>query len=156
MKRLLASIAAVGLTGAAVIALATSAGGSTSKAVARDQEGASLEVETQQTSLHVNGNTITLTEDVFAHGKKVGVGQIVCVLTGPGPLALCQSAATLPRGEITSQGSVSVPPAIGSSFTTAITGGTGTYRNARGTIVTKPTSPTNSTTTIRVIGAANE
>jgi hypothetical protein len=154
MKRLLATIAAVSLSGGAVIALATSAGGSTSKAVARDRDGASFQLETRQTSLHISGNTIMLTEDILADGKKVGGGQIVCFLTGPGPLALCQAAAVLPRGELTTQGSVSVPPT--SPFTIAITGGTGAYRNARGTIVTKPTSPTSSTDTYRVIGAANE
>jgi hypothetical protein len=158
MKRLLATGVAVTLTAALVFALATAAGGSAGEATGPEQgsDGAALRVEAQQTSLHVTGNTITLTEDFFADGKKVGSDQIACFLTGPSPLALCQAAAILPLGEITSQGSVAIPPSVGSSFTTAITGGTGAYRNVRGTIVATQTTSTSATDDFRVLAVTND
>jgi hypothetical protein len=153
MKRLLAIVTAVVLTGGAAVALATSAGGSPNTvAPARDRL---LQVESRETSLDRVANTFTVTHDFFADGKKVGGDQVACFLTGSAPRALCQAVAVLPHGEITTQGSPAFAQPVGSSFSVAITGGTGAYRNARGTLFITQRTPTSASNVYRIIGATN-
>ena len=148
MKRILAMLGAIAIVGGLLVTGIASAGGATTRS-----NDDSLRFQSQQTSLRVNGATLTVTDDYLRDGKKVGITQIGCFLTGPGPLALCQAAATLPGGQITSQGSVSIPPAVGVPFTVAITGGTGRYRGARGTIESDQTSQTTGTAVFHLLGA---
>jgi hypothetical protein len=82
-----------------------------------------------QTSLNL-GSTTTLTDDYFQGAKQVGSDQVACVMTGPGSLALCTATHMLPKGEIISAGSVTIPPTVNQAFTTAIVGGTGPYSTA--------------------------
>lgn len=148
MKRMLIMLGAIAIVGGLLVAGRANAGGANPSGGNDD----SLRFETQQTSLLVNGATLTVTDDYLRDGAKVGITQIACFLTGPGPLALCQAAATLPGGQITSQGSVSIPPAVGVPFTVAITGGTGKYSGARGTIESEQTSQTTGTAVFHIFG----
>jgi hypothetical protein len=84
-------------------------------------------------SLKQTGNTVTIVNDLLSHGKRIGTGQVDCVLSGRGALALCTGAATLPEGQILSDASLRIPPPVGTSID-AIVGGTGAYATARGTI----------------------
>lgn len=90
-------------------------------------------------SIKEAGTTVTIVNDLMSNGKKIGEGQLECFLSGRGGTGLCLGAATLPDGEILNQGSLPVPPPVGTSVD-AIVGGTGTYATARGTIALARTS----------------
>jgi len=92
-----------------------------------------------------SGNTVTVVNELLSNGKKIGTGQVDCVLAGRAGLGLCTGAATLPQGQIVSAASLPVPPPIGTS-TDAIIGGTGRYATARGTITLSRRSLTGDTT----------
>ena len=99
---------------------------------ASPSSGTALRVVQKQTSLHVTGNVITITDDLFSHGRKVGRDQIACVATGPGTFYECYASSLLPNGQI--EGQAAIDPITTHRFTVAIVGGTGAYRTARGTI----------------------
>jgi len=92
-----------------------------------------------------SGNTVTVVNGLLSNGRKIGTGQVDCVLAGRAGLGLCTGAATLPQGQIVSAASLPVPPPIGTS-TDAIIGGTGRYATARGTITLSRRSLTGDTT----------
>ncbi len=78
------------------------------------------------------GDTLTFANEVFdaRSGKKVGTDQGQCVRTVVGEAFECYWTTFLPRGQITVEG----PFYDAADSTLAITGGTGAYRNARGTM----------------------
>jgi hypothetical protein len=91
-----------------------------------------IRVVQKRTSLKSSGSVLTVTNDLDQHGKKVGRDQIACVATGPGTFFECYASSLLPKGQIDGQGAID--PIHSTHFTVAIVGGTGAYRNARGTI----------------------
>ena len=78
------------------------------------------------------GDTLTFANEVFdaRTGQKVGTDQGQCVRTVLGTAYECYWTTFLPRGQITVEG----PFYDAADSTLAITGGTGAYRNARGTM----------------------
>lgn len=117
---------------AGLLAWVTTAGATTNGRGERRREETITVIETV-TSVKPAGNTVTITNDLSRNGQKVGTNQVGCFLTGPGPLAVCSAASVLPRGQILSAASITVPPPPGDTVT-AIVGGTGAYSTARGTI----------------------
>jgi hypothetical protein len=144
--KILATTAGLSLL-ALVIGWATASSATTSTSA-----GKSTRVDSKQTSLHTSGNTLTLTDDYFQNGKNVGGDQIVCTQTGPGPLAICTAVNQLPKGQIISVGSVTIPPATNRTTTVAVVGGTGSYTTARGTVDITANSSTDSTNVFHISG----
>jgi len=81
-------------------------------------------------------------------GQKVGTDQGQCVRTVVGEAFECYWTTFLPRGQITVEG----PFYDTADSTLAITGGTGAYRNARGTMDLHARSATEFDFVFRVIG----
>jgi allene oxide cyclase len=96
------------------------------------------------------GDTLTFANEVFdaRTGKKVGTDQGHCVRTVVGQAFECFWTTFLPRGQITVQG----PFYDAADSTLAITGGTGAYRNARGTMELHARSATEFDLVFHVIG----
>ena len=140
MKRLLvpaAVVAAAILTFAVVNA---TAGGS------RSREGGSIHVIEHATSDAVTngtgdsaGNILTFANEVFnsSNTKKVGTDQGYCVRIEVGKSWECNWTTFLPGGQITVEG----PFLDTGDSTLAITGGTGAYRNVRGSMELKYRNP---------------
>jgi hypothetical protein len=83
------------------------------------------------------GDTNIITEDVYRYGKKVGTSDLQCTVVRVDLAkhffaAQCFNTTVLPEGQITAQGYVTSNEIEKVPFKQAITGGTGTYRNARG------------------------
>jgi hypothetical protein len=100
-----------------------------------------IRAEERNQAVKAAAGTLTVTQDLFQNGRAVGMNQVVCFLTGPGTQADCLASSVLPRGQILSAASITVPPPVGDSVT-AIVGGTGGYAGARGTIDSVRTSDT--------------
>jgi hypothetical protein len=92
-----------------------------------------VRVEERNQAVKPSGGTLTVTQDLFQNNVMVGMNQVGCFLTGPGTQAECLATSVLPKGQILSAASITVPPPVGDSVT-AIVGGTGAYAGARGTI----------------------
>lgn len=88
------------------------------------------------------GAVTTFTDNLYIHGKKVGRDQVVCIATGPGSFLECTGTDLLPKGQVESVGAFD--PAHQTHLTVGITGGTGAYRDARGTIDIRLLSQTKS------------
>ena len=132
MKRILVPVA---LAAAAVLVVAVV------NATAKDkpkQQGGSIHVIEHATSDAVTngsatdaaGNVLTFANDVFdnADKSKVGSDQGYCVRIVVGKTWECNWTTFLPGGQITVEG----PFSDTGNTVLAITGGTGSYRNARG------------------------
>lgn len=147
MKRLLVLTAA---TGAVALAIAVVASGHTT---ARST-ASTVTVSAQSTSFNTAGSGLgavtTFTDDLYAHGKKVGRDQVTCVATGPGSFLECYATDLLPKGQVESVGPFD--PVHQTELTVGITGGTGAYRDARGAIDIKVLSQTKSTYTYHFSG----
>jgi allene oxide cyclase len=141
MKRVLvpaAVLAAAILTFAVVNA---TAGGS------RSREGGTIHVIEHATSDAVTngtagdsaGNILTFANDVFdsANAKKVGTDQGYCVRIEVGKSWECNWTTFLPGGQITVEG----PFLDTGDSTVAVTGGTGAYRNVRGSMQLRYRNP---------------
>ena len=141
MKRVLvpaAVLAAAILTFAVVNA---TAGGS------RSHEGGTIRVIEHATSDAVTngtagdsaGNVLTFANDVFdsSNAKKVGTDQGYCVRIEVGKSWECNWTTFLPGGQITVEG----PFLDTGDSTLAITGGTGAYRNVRGSMQLRYRNP---------------
>jgi hypothetical protein len=81
-------------------------------------------------------------------GKQVGSDVFYCLEVEPVTSAGSQTAGECPgtakftgKGTLSVLGSFLVPPRPGQSWTVAVTGGTGRYRNARGTLKIIQISP---------------
>jgi hypothetical protein len=141
MKRVLvpaAVLAAAILTFAVVNATAGSS---------RSREGGTIHVVEHATSDAVTngtagdsaGNILTFANDVFdaSNTKKVGTDQGYCVRIEVGKSWECNWTTFLPGGQITVEG----PFLDTGDSTVAITGGTGAYRNVRGSMQLKYRNP---------------
>ncbi len=74
------------------------------------------------------------------HGKKVGHTGVVCTITSTArEESQCVGTASLRRGQITIQGLLAGEPEV---FEFPITGGTGAYEGAEGTLVVRELSDT--------------
>jgi hypothetical protein len=95
------------------------------------------------------GDMFVQTQKLTVGGRKIGRSDIVCVATDR-PLVKCSVTEQLPQGSVEVGGTI--PQS--NSFTLAITGGTGAYRNARGTMTVTSVDPDKDTQdrlTLRII-----
>ncbi len=153
MKRLLTLIALAAAVALAVTLAAGSTGAASSgggKRIAvfeRATTDALVDLPPAGDSL---GDTLTFANEVFdaRSGKKVGTDQGQCVRTVVGEAFECSWTTFLPKGQITVQG----PFYDADDSTLAITGGTGAYRNARGSMDLHARSATEFDFVFHVIG----
>jgi hypothetical protein len=82
------------------------------------------------------GNQFLGTDDLYRQGRKVGddanVCQFMADLGQAGGRFQCVATLSLPEGQLTAQGLVTLTENGGQPVTLAITGGTGVYRTAHG------------------------
>ena len=153
MKRLLTLIV---LAAAAVLAVTLAAGSTGAASSGGGKRIAVFERATTDTLVDLPpagdslGDTLTFANEVFdaRTGKKFGTDQGHCVRTVVGEAFECFWTTFLPRGQITVQG----PFYDAADSTLAITGGTGAYRNARGTMDLHARSATEFDFVFHVIG----
>jgi allene oxide cyclase len=102
-------------------------------------EHATTDAVTNGTAGDSAGNILTFANDVYDSSDvhKVGSDQGSCVRTVVGKAWECMWTTFLPKGQITVEG----PFYDASDSTVAITGGTGAYRNARGSMELKYHNP---------------
>ncbi len=83
------------------------------------------------------GDAFVIGGQLLAGHKVVGTSNLVCTTTQPGRRGgnLCQGVLVLPRGEITFSGFNTVRDVPVTTF--ALTGGTGAYAGARGTLASE-------------------
>jgi hypothetical protein len=145
MKQL--TIATAGFAAAILLVSVVTASASSSAAGQK-----TFTVDQTQTSLNIVGNTIATTDDVFSHGRKIGRDQTVCITVGrsaTGPLE-CWATHILPGGQIDSQAAAAL---TSRNFQVAITGGTGSFANARGSFeVEGPLSAAKKKVVFHIIG----
>jgi allene oxide cyclase len=98
-------------------------------------EHATTDAVTNGSATDSAGNILTFANDVFdsANANKVGTDEGSCVRTVVGKAWECRWTTFLPHGQITLEG----PFYDNSDSTVAITGGTGVYRNVRGSMELK-------------------
>jgi hypothetical protein len=108
--------------------------------ISRTSQEAEIDVGKKGLSL---GDYFVFSDKVYQHGKRVGTDGGTCTIVhikykGKTPKAItvqCLVTASLPKGQITTQGLVTFPLAGPSKpFKIAITGGTGAYKTAHGQI----------------------
>jgi hypothetical protein len=82
------------------------------------------------------GAVMVFSEKLAQGGKAVGSDHIVCTFTGtwPGETDFCRAVFELRGGSVVAEGVSARGP-----FTVAVTGGTGRYAGARGTVHATPT-----------------
>jgi hypothetical protein len=86
------------------------------------------------------GDTYVFSSKLTKHRKRVGHTGVVCTVTSTKRAEFqCVATAKLRRGQITVQGLVAGEPEV---FKFAITGGTGRYEGAEGTLVVRQLSET--------------
>ena len=112
----------------------------------RDETVRVLSVNTEEDFVDVGkagdslGDAFIFTSALTRHGKAVGHTGVVCTLTSVDRGEVqCVGTARLPGGQITIQGLLAGEPEV---FSFAITGGTGHYEGADGTLVVKELSDT--------------
>ena len=144
----------MGAVGAAV-AVAALATGSVASAAGEHDDGRDgddrhkvrvLSTNTEEAFVDVGepdfslGDAFVFTSDLTRHGEHVGHTGVVCTTTSVArEESQCVGTAKLPRGQIAIQGLLAGEPEV---FTFPITGGTGAYEGADGTLVVKPLSDT--------------
>jgi allene oxide cyclase len=134
MKRLLIALFAVGTAAALVIAVTASAkpqhrGGKTITVIEHATTDATTDTGATGDSA---GDLLTFANEVFdrTDTRKVGTDQGYCVRVVPGGSYECNYTTLLAGGNIAVEG----PFYDAKDSVLAITGGTGRYRNARGTV----------------------
>jgi hypothetical protein len=85
--------------------------------------------------------------------NQIGTFGVHCAATGADGQILCDAIYALPGGEITAEVLVAAQPP--QTFSAAITGGTGAYRNARGQATIVALNETDDQVTFHLIGAGN-
>lgn len=105
------------------------------------------------------GDRTVLSENLSVKGKTVGADGIECVVTRvtkakgkvTGVASQCLATLDLRRaGQITAQGLNTFRSSSGSSFDLAVTGGTGRYLGAAGTLTVRSTSATTSKLVVKL------
>ncbi len=120
-------------------------------------------VQTEHIDLGAQGFSLG-DEDVFSDdlftkkgGTEVGVDGGVCTVVRvidaktPSGTAQCLVTASLPGGQITTQGLFTFTDQPPAPFQLAITGGTGAYKNARGQVTVELLSETEANYTLEVL-----
>ncbi len=136
MKRLLVPAAAAAAAAAVLVFAVVSATAGNSRAKAGGSihviEHATTDAVTNGTAGDSAGNILTFANDVYdaADANKVGSDQGYCVRTVVGASWECNWTTFLPGGQITVEG----PFSDTGNTVVAVTGGTGAYRNARGSM----------------------
>jgi len=100
------------------------------------------------------GDEFVFTDDQFRGTEKVATGQGLCVLVAvaDGGSAQCQVTVSFEDGDLTIQGRIPRILAGGPpEYDVAITGGTGAFATARGTVHIHPLSATESALTYHVL-----
>ena len=136
---------------------------SASSVAAGSGGGRSLEVLSQATSfksVQADPATVAPGDELFIGGNvmqhatphsQIGTFGVHCVATGAGgSQILCDAAYALPKGQITLEVLVASQPP--QQFDAAITGGTGAYRNVRGSATVVTLSQTEDDVTFHLIG----
>src|SRR6476619_7662521 len=134
----------LGVTGA-VVAVAALAAGSVGPAAGTDDHGSRtirvVSHNTEESFVDVGkhgfslGDEFVFTSRLTHHGRKVGHTGVVCTITSvKREESQCVGSAKLGRGEITIQGLQADDPQV---FSFAITGGTGAFEGAEGTLVVR-------------------
>lgn len=85
------------------------------------------------------GDSFVFSAKLMRHGKKVGHAGVVCTITSvKREMSQCAGTVTLRRGQIAVQGLTTADE----EFPLPITGGTGAFEGAGGTLVVHQVSPT--------------
>jgi allene oxide cyclase len=133
MKRavILAAVAAAAVLVFAVVS-ATAGGSSSAGNTVHVIEHATTDAVTNGTEDDSAGNVLTFANEVFesADKKQVGTDQGYCIRIVVGKTWECNWTTFLPDGQITVEG----PFSDTGNTVMAITGGTGAYKNARGSM----------------------
>lgn len=140
-RRTIASLSAAALTAAALATIAAGQNTNTATAAAADQTLTAPNPQSHYVASKPNGPS---TGDIFldagrlmdAHGRNAGVLIQSCeaYFLGKAQLSSCTGAISLAGGQITfAEGG---PESNSTTSAYAVTGGTGTYQTARGTITT--------------------
>jgi hypothetical protein len=144
----------IGITGAllAVAALAVGSVGPATGQGGADRHGDGsqtvqvLSTNTEEAFVDVGktdfslGDSFVFTSKLTKHGHKVGHTGVVCTITSTArEESQCVGTASLRRGQITIQGLLAGEPEV---FDFPITGGTGAYEGAEGTLVVREISDT--------------
>lgn len=121
--------------------------------VARETQGSRIDEDPSGPS---QGDEIISSGNLFFRGSQVGTYGEACTLTrtAPGDEFDLQCVATLslpPWGQLTAQGRFTITSAGPGDIDFAITGGTGHYRTARGSIHAVNVSSTETNLTVRLI-----
>jgi allene oxide cyclase len=136
MKRFLMPALAAGAAVLAVTVVNATAGRSSSKVVGGNSihviEHATSDAVTNGEVGDAAGNILTFANDVYdaADNHKVGTDQGYCVRIAVGKSWECNWTTFLPDGQLTVEG----PFSDTGDTVVAVTGGTGAYRNARGSM----------------------
>lgn len=82
------------------------------------------------------GDVVVFSESLQINGKAAGADHVTCTLIGmwPKETDFCRGLIVLPGGTLIAEGASASGP-----FTVALTGGTGRYAGARGSMLATPT-----------------
>ena len=103
--------------------------------------------QARMTSQHRSGNTVTFTEKLSRGQRAIGTDKVVCVAAG-GPVFNCHGVYTFttPHGTIKAAGRDDQSKTINAI---KITGGTGAFKRARGSIEVRVNGATSSLQSFR-------
>lgn len=119
--------------------------GQTVRVVSINTEEAFVDVGEPDFSL---GDSFIFTSKLTKHGKKVGHTGVVCTITSTArEESQCVGTARFRKGQITIQGLLAGEPDV---FGFPITGGTGAYEGAEGTLVVRELSATRELLTFKL------
>jgi Allene oxide cyclase len=141
MKRLLIAATAAGALLAFAVVNATAGGSGSSRAGGSIHvvEHATTDAVTNGEAVDAAGNVLTFANDVYdaSDSHKIGTDQGYCVRIVVGATWECNWTTFLPDGQITVEG----PFSDTSDTVLSVTGGTGAYRNSRGSMQLKFHNP---------------
>jgi hypothetical protein len=95
------------------------------------------------------GDEVLFRARLRAGGSRIGYAVVVCTLTFSNVIQCDGTAKIGQRGKVTVQGAFSEMQQVHTSF--AVTGGTGNFRNARGTLEVEDTAPNTAAFTFHLI-----
>jgi hypothetical protein len=147
MFRILAAVALAALAAVVLVGPGASAQGGRTITFTELEKGSTFKhvrnTKPKSAQSNLLGDVIVFTNRIAdASGKVIGKNHAVCGTTVgarsfPKSVITCQGSVVLGDGTMTWQGAFKVG---GSTSTSAITGGTGAYANARGVVVSKQDS----------------
>ena len=147
MSRILAAVALAALAAVALVGPGASAQGGRTITFTELEKGSTFKhvrnTKPKSGQSNLLGDVIVFTNRIAdSSGKVIGKNHAVCATTVgarsfPKSVITCQGSVVLGDGTMTWQGAFKVG---GSTSTSAITGGTGAYANARGVVVSKQDS----------------